>query len=465
MSRIYGKANANATERTYANSFLYTADGRISQLKLGNGLWESAKFNNRLQVTEFNLGIGVNDSSRFKLQYQYGELQADGSVDTNKNTGNIAKQTSSFAGLTNPFVQSFKYDSLYRLIEATEKNGTTQTWKQNFGYDRFGNRTNFTDEINGQTQTNTNLTHPTIDANTNRFNLNQGYLFDKNGNLTSSIDPNNTSQIRSFTFNGENKQTEVKDASGNPIGKYFYDGEGKRVKKEVYSGGQVTEITVFVYSNGKLVAEYSTAPPPTNPTTSYTMTDQLDSPRVITNALGEVTSRRDFKPFGEEITPETAYRTAQRKYVVTDNIRQKFTGYQKDNETQLDFAEARMYQNLHGRFTAVDPLLASGKSANPQTFNRYVYCLNNPLIFTDPDGLQAGRWVQTVNEKGESIGEYRSKDKPINPRYESEITGRNRAGDIIAGLPNSSTGDLGDDYVIRFNPDGPRKPQTLINGN
>jgi hypothetical protein len=120
FSRIYVKANVNATERTYANSFLYTADGRISQLKLGNGLWESAKFNNRLQVTEFNLGIVVTDASRWKLEYQYGELNTDGSVDANKNTGNIAKQISSFAGLTNPFVQIFKYDSLYRLIEAKE---------------------------------------------------------------------------------------------------------------------------------------------------------------------------------------------------------------------------------------------------------------------------------------------------------------------------------------------------------
>jgi hypothetical protein len=34
--------------------------------------------------------------------------------------------------------------------------------------------------------------------------------------------------------------------------------------------------------------------------------------------------------------------------------------------------------------------LASGKSANPQTFNRYVYVLNSPLVLTDPEGLQAG---------------------------------------------------------------------------
>jgi RHS repeat-associated protein len=67
-------------------------------------------------------------------------------------------------------------------------------------------------------------------------------------------------------------------------------------------------------------------------------------------------------------------------------VRQKFTGYQKDTETGLDFAEARMYNNAHGRFTAVDPLMASGRSANPQTFNRYTYVLNHPLIAVDYDG-------------------------------------------------------------------------------
>ena len=46
-----------------------------------------------------------------------------------------------------------------------------------------------------------------------------------------------------------------------------------------------------------------------------------------------------------------------------------------------------MYENRHGRFTAVDPLLASGKSSDPQSFNRYVYVRNAPLLMTDPTGL------------------------------------------------------------------------------
>ncbi len=157
-------------------------------------------------------------------------------------------------------------------------------------------------------------------------------------------------------------------------GSLRFDGEGKRVKKITDQ-----ETTIFVYSAGKLIAEYSTAPPPQEPTTKWTVTDQLGSPRVLVDSLGQVVSRRDFMPFGEEIFPDGTHRKIADKYTFGDDVRQKFTGYQKDEETGLDFAEARMYQNLHGRFTAVDPLLASGKSANPQTFNRYVYVVNNPL--------------------------------------------------------------------------------------
>jgi len=96
-------------------------------------------------------------------------------------------------------------------------------------------------------------------------------------------------------------------------------------------------------------------------------------------------------PFGEELSPDSTYRTANLKYGAIDSVRQKFTGYQRDEETQLDFAEARYYNSAHGRFTAVDPLLASGKSVNPQTFNRYAYTMNRPLILIDPTGYRQAK--------------------------------------------------------------------------
>jgi RHS repeat-associated protein len=404
LARIYGTVNATAPERTYANSFTYTPDGKIESLHLGNLLWEKARFNNRLQVTELALGHGVNQGDLWKLGYEYGELNIDGTVNIAKNTGNIAKQTLSFNGLAQPFVQTYKYDSLYRLKEARETAGTggsaPQTWKETFDYDRYGNRTAHDKFFDTTLTATSNITDPTIDPSTNRFNAGQGYGFDKNGNLISDA------QNRGFNFNADNKQSKVFQ-NGNLRAEYFFDGEGKRVKKKVYDPGNsniVTEETVFVYSAGKLIAEYSTAPPPEHPTTSYTATDQLGSPRVITDSVGTVVSRRDFMPFGEESPNDAAYRTLS-LYPVGDNVRQKFTGYQKDDETQLDFAEARMYENRHARFTAVDPLLASGKNANPQTFNRYVYVLNNPLILTDPHGLQAGwsKYESKVKIDGQEV--------------------------------------------------------------
>jgi RHS repeat-associated protein len=180
-----------------------------------------------------------------------------------------------------------------------------------------------------------------------------------------------------------NIPTTTQTPDAKVIGQYFYDGSGKRIKKVTNS-----ETTIFVYSGSKLIAEYSTQQA-ANPTISYTATDMLGSPRVITDANGQVISRRDFMAFGEEIAVGVGGRATTSKYGQSDSVRQRFTGYQKDEETGLDFAEARYYNDAHGRFTAVDPLLASGKSANPQTFNRYVYSMNRPLIMTDPTGMQA----------------------------------------------------------------------------
>jgi RHS repeat-associated protein len=289
------------------------------------------------------------------------------------------KQTINFNGLANPISQNYKYDSLDRITEAKETANSQTTWQQNFGYDRYGNRTSFNQVVNGNQMAVNNITLPNVDASTNRISS-SGYVYDANGNLIN--DPQN----RQFTFNGDNKQTVVRDLNipttpqnpdANVIGKYFYDGSGKRIKKVTN-----IETTIFVYSGSKLIAEYSTQQSST-PTTSYTATDMLGSPRVITDANGQVISRRDFMAFGEEIAVGVGGRTTGNKYGQSDSVRQRFTGYQKDDETGLDFAEARYYNDAHGRFTAVDPLLASGKSLNPQTFNRYVFSFTTLLMALD----------------------------------------------------------------------------------
>jgi len=372
--KIHNLQTAQSNAKTFADSFKYTPFGGISEMKLGNGKWETAQFNDRLQVTQLGLGNSANDTSLWQVDYEFGELNSNGTVDASKNTGNIAKQTVSFSGLSQPFVQEYKYDALYRLTEAKETEGSSQNWKQEFGYDRYGNRTSYNKFLGTSAVTLTAKEKPTIDANNNRFDLGQGYTYDAIGNLITDADG------RSITFNGDNKQTEVKDSSNNVIGAYFYDGDGMRIKKETDD-----ETVVFVYSGGKKVAEYSSDPSP-NASTKYLTEDHLGSPRVISDQSGAVLSRRDFMPFGEDLKDGIGARSNSNKYGIDDKVREGFTGYEKDKETGLDFAEARMYENRHGRFTAVDPLLASGKSSNPQTFNRYIYAGNNPVLFVDTTG-------------------------------------------------------------------------------
>jgi RHS repeat-associated protein len=68
-------------------------------------------------------------------------------------------------------------------------------------------------------------------------------------------------------------------------------------------------------------------------------------------------------------------------------VRKQFTGYERDSETDLDFAHARMFAKVLGRFSGSDALLSSGKLHIPQTWHRYSYALNNPLVLVDRFGL------------------------------------------------------------------------------
>jgi RHS repeat-associated protein len=60
-----------------------------------------------------------------------------------------------------------------------------------------------------------------------------------------------------------------------------------------------------------------------------------------------------------------------------------FTGQRLDG-TGLYYYNARYYDATIGRFISADSIIPH--PANPQTLNRYSYCLNNPLKYTDPSG-------------------------------------------------------------------------------
>ena len=117
--------------------------------------------------------------------------------------------------------------------------------------------------------------------------------------------------------------------------------------------------------------------------THYFQPDHL-STRLLTDSGGNVVGQQGHFPFGESW------------YAQNTTTNWQFTSYQRDNESQNDYALMRSYVNRLARFSSPDPAgLAAVDPTNPQSWNRYAYVSNNPLGFVDPTGLVCNGVDQT----------------------------------------------------------------------
>ena len=76
-----------------------------------------------------------------------------------------------------------------------------------------------------------------------------------------------------------------------------------------------------------------------------------------------------------------------RQNVVTDNLahfQRGYCGHEHWHEFDLIDMNGRMYDPVIARFLSPDPFVQAPEDL--QNYNRYSYCLNNPLKYTDPSG-------------------------------------------------------------------------------
>ena len=113
----------------------------------------------------------------------------------------------------------------------------------------------------------------------------------------------------------------------------------------------------------------------------YHHVNALGSNIVLTDDNQNVLVRYEYDIFGA-IRSETG---------TCDNTR-KFTGKEFDADSNLYYYGARYYDPYIGRFTQRDPIGDGG--------NWYTYTHNNPLKYTDPNGLQP------VQDQAGEVGEF-----------------------------------------------------------
>jgi len=159
--------------------------------------------------------------------------------------------------------------------------------------------------------------------------------------------------------------------------------------------------------------------------------DHLGTLRVVTkwsdglpgsgNEFELFKSFHAYWPYGEEITNQTQ-----------DDLTHRYTGHERDFESNLDYMHARYYSQFQGRFLVPDTV--RGNPEMPQTWNLYSYVRNNPMFFTDPDGRTwrrvQGGWVWRQGSMEAS--RISKKEKPKKEEYtymlKVEITGTNDLG-------------------------------------
>jgi RHS repeat-associated protein len=188
------------------------------------------------------------------------------------------------------------------------------------------------------------------------------------------------------------------------LGSYGYDGNGKRVKKSesgtttwyVISSvlGSAMEVTssgvqrAYVMSGNAVVAQLNP-----NGQFYWLHLDHLGSGRKMTDSSGNMVYRAEFDPYGKLLYEWSSPTNLNTK---------KFTGYERDAATNLDYAQARMYASEWGRFLSPDPIgLKSANRSIPQSLNRYSYVWNNPVNGVDPSGLLTLLVYGTGNDPNE----------------------------------------------------------------
>ena len=120
----------------------------------------------------------------------------------------------------------------------------------------------------------------------------------------------------------------------------------------------------------------------------YILKDHLGSYTAITDDDGELVLQQSFDAWGNRRNPSTwtgnaaALNFHDRGFTGHEHLFGMVGGIYK--EIGLINMNGRMYDPIMSSFLSVDNYVQAPDFS--QSFNRYAYCLNNPLKYTDPDG-------------------------------------------------------------------------------
>ena len=416
------QGNTNYIQRISYDEF----EDRV-YLKYGN----NAESNYTYEPERRRLGImtakTAGNTTFMDCSYQYDALTNITNMQ-NRATGQSLGSNTNYA---------YEYDDLYRLIRANGMHGTNDTFNLSMSYTQSHsivtkNQTHIENGIENPVNTyNNTYAYDSSKPHAPTIVGNFTYDYDANGNMTNRTNTA-TDQIRDLVWDEENRLDQIRE--NGSIFQYTYDAGGERVIKHTgpmarlaLNGLQQNTITknrtninvnqinnlndtqpqcleeYTVYVNPFVVVRNGTVTKhiyienqrissklagtleddgvsftePDNAPTYYYHSDHLGSTSYMTDNAGELHQHLEYLPFGEVFVEHDNDNTYQTPYL--------FNGKELDEETGLYYYGARYYDPVMSNWLSVDPLAEKFPEWSP-----YNYTLNNPIIYTDPDGMAPG---------------------------------------------------------------------------
>jgi RHS repeat-associated protein len=392
-----------------------------------------------LQTVDYSYNIRgwikkINDvntigTDLFAFQINYNDIANTTKKLYNGNISQTFWKTANDLVATTPKNYVYTYDNLNRLTDATDN---LDQYKENLSYDKNGNiqslyrkgntnvaATTFGDmDILSYTYDSGNKLIKVQDyGSTEGFkdgiNSNIEYAYDNNGNMISDANKG----ITAIKYNHLNLPTTIVfGGSSGPISiaeqkiDYIYNALGIKIQKKVNYVNAAENYTTYTdYIDGYVYENKADRSGTTTPTLQYFSTaegyvepqqgggykyvfqykDHLGNVRVsykdsnndgVVNKT-EILEENNYYPFGMK---QKGYNSV----VTSTNVGQKhkYNGKELQDELGLNFYDygARNYDPAIGRWMNIDPLAETSRRYSP-----YAYALDNPIRFTDPDGMEA----------------------------------------------------------------------------
>ncbi len=191
----------------------------------------------------------------------------------------------------------------------------------------------------------------------------------------------------------------------------------------------------YVYAEGQPIAVFI-QDGDDSPVPYLILTDHLGSVDLITDRYGNVVDSMSFDAWGN--------RRNYNDWLLKDNtvhlIDRGFTMHQHLDSFNLINMEGRMYDPVVAQFLSPDPYIQIPD--NTQGLNRYNYCYNSPLMYSDPNGETPLFIVAGII--GSIIGSYIGASNANNGQYNfaqwNWKDGTTYAGMFIGGIAGFVTG-------------------------